>query len=572
MILDLIVNQRFATKITGGNPANPAYWVQKLFGGWSDTTAGVSVNEERAQGLSAFFCGVSLISNWIKVLPLQVFRRVDDGNKELATSHPAYRLLHRAPNPDTTPSRWKWFNQYCRLVWGNGFSEIERDGSGRPVALWQIHPSRVVMHKNKRREVFYAVYGNAAEPDATIPARNMIHTYDYSQDGEWGTSVVKMAAQSLGLSIATEQSAASFFGNGAQVSGAIKFPKEYTVSQDEKDEMRRRWREAHGGSGNAHQIAIFAGGGEWQNIGIPPEDAQLLETRTFNINEIARWLWIPPHKLKELSKATFSNISEQRLETVDEAVLPRAVELEEECDRKLLSGASSASLFCEFNLNAALRADAVKRSEYYKNLWGIGGTTHNRIFALENENGIGPIGDKHWVPLNMRAIEDPLPEPKPALPPSRENKDEEDENGLNSVDEEAVETEARDARVRESFRIVLRDAAGRAIHREADRIRRALKKYSEDKAGLGDWFDTFYKSHRAYVRQAVAPAIESYAHVRHAAVDIDTVVDSVISTSRGQMKGLLRDSNGSLEAVISTRLEEWCRERPDAIAARCLEN
>ena len=563
MILDALFETRAARKLTGGSPQNPAYWVKKLFGGGSGTAAGVNVTEDSALEISAFFCGVSIICNWIKSMPLVVLRE-SDGKKMPATSHPAYRLLHRSPNPETTPSRFKWYLQLSKLLWGNGFAEIQRDGSNKPQNLWPIHPARVLLRRNDAGEIVYIVHGEGAQQMHAVPARDMIHTWDFSRDGIWGNSVVEMAAESMGLMIATDQSAAGFFGNGAQVSGAIKIP--HKLTKDAMKEMRRTWDEAQSGPQNAHKLAIFHAGAEYQQMGMPVKDWQLIESRTFSVLEMSRWLLIAPYKLKEMTDATYDNITSQRLENVDESVLPRAIELEEECNRKLLP--DSPNLFCKFNMRALLRGDPKARAEHYDVMQKNGNYSINDVLDFEDLNRIGPEGDKHRVMVTTMAIEDPPPEPKPApgSPDTGTDDDAGNDNDVDGTDEE------RSSRLKDSYRIMFRDAAGRIIHKEADKIRRGLRKCGHDPDEFRAFMDDFYEKHRAFVRQAIGPAVDSYAHARCAAGDVDSVVESILSTSVGQTRGLIRDSeNGDMPEAMEQRLTLWAKERPDAIAERCLE-
>lgn len=384
--------------------------IAELFGSSFDSNSGEHVTDVTALGSTAFFCGVNLIANAFKVIPMFAYERTESG-KVPATQLPAYKLVHDRPNPDMSPARWKWFQMACALIWGNAYSEIERDMSGRPIALWPIHPGRVSMTR-VRGQVVHKVDNNDGT-EVFIPSRDMLHFFGFTKDGIQGISVLSVCRESIGGSIATDKTAQRFFANNAVPHGVLEYPNK--LSENAKEAIRRSWQKMHQGSDNTSKVALMDMGIKYSPIGMPPNDAQWLESRQFNVTEYARILNIPPHKLKDLSRATFSNITEQKQEFAEDAVLPWAVEMEQECTHKLISERRRASHFCEFNMNALMRGDPKTRGEFYQRMFGVGGFSPNMILAKENENSIGPMGDKHYVPANMMPIDEPQPEPEPAI-------------------------------------------------------------------------------------------------------------------------------------------------------------
>lgn len=390
-------------RIEGTHPSNPA--TVEMFG--TPTASGANVSQETSMNLSAVYCAVNLISDAIKALPLFTYRRLDNGGKEPAREHPVYRLLHRAPNPEMSPSRFKKLMTAWALLWGSGRAEIERNGFGQPIALWPIHPSRVYTVRDDNGDLVHRVFGPGGAVD--IPDHDVLNVMGLSDDGLSGLSVVAKARESLGIASTAENYAARFYKNNAVPPAYLTTPNR--LRPEGRKQLRNAWQGMHGGSRNVGKMALLDNGIEIKTLSMPHEDAQFLETRAFQIVEIARWFNLPPHKLKDLSHATFSNIEHQSLEYIGDSVMPWAVDWEEECDRKLFSEFEGDHLFTEFLFDALLRSDAKTRNEAFQIQRMNGILSANEWRAKENMNPQpGEQGNVYLVPLNMTPATEYTPE------------------------------------------------------------------------------------------------------------------------------------------------------------------
>ncbi len=365
-----------------------------------ESSAGVEVTEETALSLSAVFAGVNLLSRVLASLPLHVYRQ-DGRKKDVASTHPAYRLLHTQPNPEMTSVSFRRAMEWNRLLWGGAYAEVQWSGSGQPAALWPIEGWRVCPDRDQQHRLYYKVKGEYGEPERKVMPEDMLAVPHCAADGVYGRGVVSYAIQSLGLAIGTQEFAARYFGNGATPGGYLVHPG--NPSPEARREMSRAWNEFHQGAGNAHKTAVIFGGWEHKpGAGHDAERAQLLEQRRFTNEEVARWLNVPPHLLRDLSRATFSNIEHQGLDFVTYSLNPTLVEYEQEFDRKLLS---PPDLFCKHNVGALLRGDSAAQSAFMREMVHIGVYSVNDCLELLDLNPVEG-GDVHFFPMNLAPLPD----------------------------------------------------------------------------------------------------------------------------------------------------------------------
>ena len=528
-------------------------WLDGLRWG-QDTTSGIRVDEDTALNFSAVFCAVTVLSDSLKILPISVYRHRADGGRDPAPASPVHRLLHLRPNPRTTPARFISYMQACKLLWGNGYAQIDQDGKGRPTALWPIHPSRVVVG------VVDGVphYEITPEDDGekyTIDQSQMFHVYDLSNNGYTGVSRIGAARESLGLGLAAETFGSSFFGQGARPGGVLEHPG--NPSDEATKNLRTSWERLHKGADNAGKIAILREGIKYQAIGIPPEDAQFLETRQFQVVEVARWFNITPHKLKDLTHATFSNVEHLGIEFVTESILPHTVDFEQEADFKLFPTQEHGVYFAKFNLNALLRGDAETRAKYYETMRRNGVYSVNEIRRLEDMNPVGDEGDVRIVELNMQPLEslvsdpDAPKEPVPSLPPL--------------ADEQKAAQIAGNGPVGpfQAAKPIISDVASRLIRRESDRIRRICKRHASEPDQIRERIESFYDDHAAAAKEAIGPVMAFLDVYQNGNGDLRSLADTWVAQSRGQLLGLIRDNiPTTTHAAITQRLDEWIADRP----------
>jgi HK97 family phage portal protein len=379
-----------------------------LFGG---TTSGKSVNERTAMQTTAVYACVRILGEAVAGLPLHVYQYRSDGGKERITNHPLYYLLHDEPNPEMTSFVFRETLMSHLLLWGNAYAQIIRDGRGRVLALYPLLPSKIDVSRAKNGELIYTYYRDSGEsklnPDCgriTLRRDEVLHIPGLGFDGLVGYSPIAMAKNAIGMALATEEYGATFFANGANPGGVLEHPGVIKDPQKVKDS----WNAAYQGNGKQHRVAVLEEGMKYQSIGIPPEQAQFLETRKFQINEIARIFRVPPHMLADLDKSSFSNIEQQSLEFVKYTLDPWVVRWEQSLQQSLILPSEKPSIFVKFNLDGLLRGDYQSRMTGYATGRQNGWLSANDIRELENMNRIPEDegGDLYLINGNMTKLKD----------------------------------------------------------------------------------------------------------------------------------------------------------------------
>lgn len=371
----------------------------EFFGGSGSTSTGLQVTESTALNYSAVWSAVQLISSQVGNLPLVLYRKLPGGGKDRFETHPLYRLIHDRPNPETSSLVWRETSQAHVLTWGNTFTEIQRNGAGRPAALWPITPDRVTPFRRSAEAPLQYRVVNHDGGDVFIPAADMIHVPGMGFDGLVGYSVIAKMRESVGLGLAAERFGGTFFGNGASFGGVISYPNAKPPELSDKN-YRDSLNAQHQGVDRAHKFLALYNGATYSRIGIPPNDAQFLETRQFQVDEIARWFNLPPHKLKELMRSTNNNIEHQNLEYYIDCLAPWLERWEQELCEKLISPLERNQQEIEFVAEGLLRGDATSRGEFYSKQFSVAGVKPNEIRASENRNPVAG-GDDAFVALNV---------------------------------------------------------------------------------------------------------------------------------------------------------------------------
>lgn len=379
-----------------------------LFGG---TTSGKAVNERTAMQTTAVYACVRILAEAIAGLPLHVFRHRTDGGKEKLPHHPLYSLLHDEPNPEMTSFVFRETLMSHLLLWGNAYAQVVRNGRGHAVALYPLLPNKMEVSRTVNGELLYTYYRDADESKTkpqggyiTLRRDEILHIPGLGFDGLIGYSPIAMAKNAIGMALATEEYGATFFANGANPGGVLEHPGVIKDIQRVKDS----WNSAYQGSGNAHRVAVLEEGMKFQAIGIPPEQAQFLETRKFQINEIARIFRIPPHMIGDLDKSSFSNIEQQSLEFVKYTLNPWVVRWEQAIQQSLILPSEKPSLFVKFNLDGLLRGSYKERMDGYSTGIQNGFLSVNDVRNLEDMNLLSDEagGNLHFVNGNMVKLKD----------------------------------------------------------------------------------------------------------------------------------------------------------------------
>ena len=379
-----------------------------FFGG---TTAGKPVNEHTAMQITAVYSCVRILAETVAGLPLHVYKYNDSGGKEKHLKHPLYKLLHDEPNPEMTSFSFRETLMTHLLLWGNAYAQIIRNARGEVIALYPLMPNKMTVDRDKNGRLFY-LYQRSFEDAPTLGKDNMVyldpsdvlHIPGLGFDGLVGYSPIAMAKNAVGLSMATEEYGAKFFANGATPGGVLEHPG--TIKDPQK--IKESWNAAYQGSANSHRVAVLEEGMKYQQIGVPPEQAQFLETRKFQINEIARIFRIPPHMLADLEKSSFSNIEQQSLEFVKYTLDPWVVRWEQTMCRSLLMQSEKPIVFIKFNVDGLLRGDYASRMNGYATARQNGWMSANDIRELENLDRI-PVelgGDLYLINGAMTKLQD----------------------------------------------------------------------------------------------------------------------------------------------------------------------
>lgn len=378
-----------------------------FFGG---TTSGKPVNEHTAMQMTAVYSCVRILAEAVAGLPLHLYKYTASGSKEKALSHPLYFLLHDEPNPEMSSFVFRETLMTHLLLWGNAYAQIIRNGKGEVIALYPLMPNRMSVDRDYSGALYYTYtrYSDEAPTmngmTVTLRPSDVLHIPGLGFDGLVGYSPIAMAKNAIGMAIACEEYGAKFFANGAAPGGVLEHPG--TIKDPQK--VRDSWNAAYQGSSNSHRVAVLEEGMKYQSIGISPEQAQFLETRKFQINEIARIFRVPPHMVGDLEKSSFSNIEQQSLEFVKYTLDPWVIRWEQAISRSLLRPDEKKLYFAKFNVDGLLRGDYVSRMNGYATARQNGWMSANDIRELENLDRIPPElgGDLYLINGNMTKLAD----------------------------------------------------------------------------------------------------------------------------------------------------------------------
>ena len=350
------------------------------------TTSGKPVNERSAMQMTAVYSCVRILAEAVAGLPLHLYRYTDTGGKEKAVDHPLYLLLHDEPNPEMSSFVFRETLMTHLLLWGNAYAQIIRNGKGEVLALYPLMPNKMSVDRDEKGQLYYT-YQRSNEEAPTMEGASVklkptdvLHIPGLGFDGLVGYSPIAMAKNAIGMAIACEEFGAKFFANGAAPSGVLEHPG--TIKDPAR--VRDAWQSQFGGSSNSGKVAVLEEGMKYTPISISPEQAQFLETRKFQINEIARIFRVPPHMVGDLEKSSFSNIEQQSLEFVKYTLDPWIIRWEQSMARVLLSLDEKKEFFIKFNLEGLLRGDYQSRMNGYSIARQNGWMSANDIRELEN--------------------------------------------------------------------------------------------------------------------------------------------------------------------------------------------
>lgn len=369
------------------------------------SSAGKNVNERSAMQMTAVYSCVRILAEAVAGLPLHLYRYKEDGGKERAIDNNLYHLLHDEPNKEMSSFIFRETLMTHLLLWGNAYAQIIRNGKGEVVALYPLMPNKMQVDRDENGELYY-IYTRSSDEAKTMEGvtvyltpRDVLHIPGLGFDGLVGYSPIAMAKNAIGLAIATEEYGAKFFANGAAPSGVLEHPG--TIKDPSR--LRENWNSTFGGSANSGKVAVLEEGMKYTPISISPEQAQFLETRKFQIDEIARIFRVPPHMVGDLEKSSYSNIEQQSLEFVKYTLDPWVIRWEQSLSRALLNEDEKRKYFFKFNLEGLLRGDYESRMSGYAVARQNGWMSANDIRELENMDKIPAEdgGDLYLINGNM---------------------------------------------------------------------------------------------------------------------------------------------------------------------------
>lgn len=445
------------------NPMDDRYWGTAA----ADTDAGVRVTPDTAMKASAVWACAGIISETLAALPLQMFQRQADGGRQVATNHPLYELLHDRPNARQTALEFKQMMTMHCLMRGNGYARILTGPRGPVDQLVPIHPDRVRVEAIPDGIRYQVRQADGSEKP--VNDEDMFHVRGLTLDGVTGVSVIEYARQSVGLGLAAESYGARVFSQNGRPGGVLKVPGALTPAAAQR--LRSEWQVLHGGLANAHQVAVLQEGADWQQTSMTSEDAQYLQTREFQAEDICRWFRVPPHMVGLTSKSTSwgTGIEQMTIGFLMFTLLPWLKRWEQAVSRDLII--ATQAYYAEFVVDSLLRGDTSSRYAAYKTGREGGWLSVNEIRQRENLNPV-PGGDS----LSVAAA------PAPAAP---------------------APAGRRAALLAAHYRAFAHDAAGRLVHKEMTAMSKAARRTASDPAGWRAAVEEFYAEHAATVAETL---------------------------------------------------------------------
>lgn len=357
------------------------------------TVGRTPVTEKTAFSLSAYWAGVRRISESVAMLPIDVIKKNNGVREQI--DHPSEYLLNKQSNYKSIAFDFKQILVTSAINYGNGFALIERDGRSIPTSLSFIHPERI-KPIDYDEELFWEIEQGEKKPSILVKDEDVINLRGFGNGEVLGLSAIKYHKQNLGLAIAAQDYGADFYNKGTRLDGYIEYQGK--LDKEVKRRIATSWNDNYGPNGNGG-TAILDNGTKYTRLGLPPEDAQFIETRKFQKNEVATILGIPPYMINEMGEATYNNVEHQGIEFVTYSLGSWIEKLEQEYARKLLRENEKSNHYYKHNVNRLLRTDVKARAEFYRLMSDVGVYSINEIRAYEDMNPIEG-GDQRFIQLN----------------------------------------------------------------------------------------------------------------------------------------------------------------------------
>lgn len=399
--------------------------------GGGETWAGKPVTPASALGVAAYWACVRKISQTIGTVPIGLFERLPDGGRRARGDHSLYAILHDQPNADQTATEFWEGVAACLCVWGNAFAEkVISESNGRLIALILLRPDLMVVDRDDNGALIYR-YSDARGFRREYGEAEVFHVRGFGFGDVIGLSPIAYGRQTLSTAMAADEAAARTFSNGMRPGGFFLYEgaegKAKTLTPEQREQARKNLIEPYQGAENAAKIGILEAGFKWQDVAMPPRDAELLLSRKHDVEQICSLMDVPPILIGHASEGQTmwgSGIEHIMLGWYTTGLRPYLVRIEQAIKRSLVSPAERATIYPEFNIEGLLRADSAGRADMYAKLAGVAGITPNQICDRENfprfDGGDVRLVNAALVPLGMAgqrfarvqpAAGDPVPEP-----------------------------------------------------------------------------------------------------------------------------------------------------------------
>jgi HK97 family phage portal protein len=538
---------------------NPDFWLINWFRGGDESSSGEYINEENAITVPAVKAAVSILSESIRMLPIEIYRVTKGGTHEPAPDHPVQSILDLIANPDTDSASWKDTEQTTLGLWGNAYSFIQRTGRRDPVALYHLpaKPERTSpFRSDKDGRIWYKLRDEHGQEEDPVSASEILHLKGLSLDGMAGKSLVKLLKETIGGAKAAQRFANERFKNDGAQSGHYTHPGKMTEAAYKRLKGSLDSASSHG---NRHKKQILEEGMTFNATGDDPAKMQMIEVRHFHVEEVACFYRISPHLLQDLTHATLSNITELGKEFVFFTLAPWCSRWTSEINVKLLK----PPYRCRFNYDAFLQGDHAARAAYHRTMFSVGVESINEVRHKEGLNPLDdPNADEHFVPLNMVPLSkatDPEwvkgskpgganQEPKPgAVAPG---------DGQSTPGEEPQPKEAMNALPNEALEAaeaVLADMLRRMDRIEVNAVLRAAK----NPATFVGTLDKFYAKHVETIRETIDLPARAIAAAGGEAADIAAIINEHVAGKREALLTAAECQPGELFERVSVCVNGW---------------
>jgi len=557
-------------------------WLDYTGGGI--TKAGLRINEVNSLSISAIYSAINIIAGTIASIPKAIYRELKSGGKEKAKDHPLYDRLHNKPNNSNMTS-WQWIfsSLVHKYLWGNWYTQIDTK-SYRDRELIPLLPDRTYLDPEKKDRYVTMEKGKTIY----IAKEKILHIPHFSLDGISGKGVIHYARESLGISKALDEFAGSFFGSGIHPGGFVEIAG--GMEKETRNELQKDFNEKYRGLGKLFSAIFLTGGAKWNKEEIDPERAQALQSRQFSVIEVSRWMNLPPHIMRELSRATYSNIEQQGIELVIYSFLPLTSQIEQAMNIAFFDDEERKDHYVKFELKGLLRGDIQARTEFYKAMLDRGVYNADQVLDLEDENpqpdGLGKI---YHVPLNM-INKELIMSPQPL---TIENKSAPIVVKRDLKPAIQQRSAALRRKITISYKSLFDEYGKKIVKKEVDAIRGAIEEMLSQKGivDFNNWLENYYRDFGKEIDKHASPLISSYAAavlpVAQDEINSDFDISPQyqdfqreykdyftarhIKSSQGQLGAVIRDAQeaGENEAeALEQRLTEWEEKRPGKITMR----